>query len=37
MKRSTVEAASGLTAQENDEVSSRFVKYRTFVMRAEAA
>ena len=35
--RSTVEAASGLTVQENDKVSARFVKYRPFVMRAEAA
>lgn len=34
---SIVEAASGLTVQENDEVSARFVKCRPFVMCAEAA
>lgn len=35
--RSTVEAAAGLTVQENDKVSPRVGKYRPFVMRAEAA
>ncbi len=34
---SIVQAASGLTVQENDEVSARFVKCRPFVMCAEAA